>query len=103
MKAQVAAANTQAASPFVEELQKAGLVVADDWDALPAAVRIELEKHGDQGRLLARLVEEELLTQYQANMISAGKMADLLLGNYRILDRLGAGDMAVVFRAEHLK
>jgi serine/threonine protein kinase/CheY-like chemotaxis protein len=103
MKSRVADAKTASASPLVEELHKAGLIVGEDWDALPTAVRIELEKHGDRGRLLARLVEEDLLTQYQANMIGAGKMRDLVLGDYRILDRIGAGDMAVVFRAEHLK
>jgi serine/threonine protein kinase/DNA-binding NarL/FixJ family response regulator len=103
MSSPVADSKTEQATPLLEELQEAGLLVVDDWQALPPAVRSELEKQEDRGRLLARLVEEELLTPYQADTIGAGRIADLLLGNYRILDRLGSGDMAVVYRAERLK
>jgi CheY-like chemotaxis protein len=99
----VADAKAEQPTPLLEELQEAGLLVVDDWKALPPAVRSELEKQEDRDRLLARLVEEELLTQYQADTIGAGRMAELLLGNYRVLDRLGSGDTAVVYRAERLK
>ena len=43
-----------------------------------------------------------LLTAYQARLIDAGWAAGLLLGNYRILDHLGRGGMAVVYLAEHI-
>jgi response regulator RpfG family c-di-GMP phosphodiesterase len=48
------------------------------------------------------LVERGLLTDYQAGRIEAGTTFGLVMGNYRILDRLGAGGMGVVFRAEHI-
>src|SRR5207247_5220008 len=35
--------------------------------------------------------------------ISAVTTFGLILGNYRVLDRLGAGGMGVVFRAEHIQ
>ena len=48
-------------------------------------------------------MENALLTEYQAARIDAGKTLGLILGNYRVLDRLGAGGMGVVFKAEHLR
>jgi response regulator RpfG family c-di-GMP phosphodiesterase len=43
-----------------------------------------------------------LLTDYQVDRVLAGTTHGLVLGNYRVLDRLGAGGMGVVFLAEHL-
>src|SRR5439155_6716906 len=37
----------------------------------------------------------------QAARVRAGTTFGLILGNYRVLERLGAGGMAVVFKAEH--
>jgi CheY-like chemotaxis protein/RIO-like serine/threonine protein kinase len=98
-----AKADKEALGPLLEQLQQIGLIMREDWQALRAPVRIELAKHTSRDRLLARLVEEKLLTSFQADMIGAGKMHGLVLGNYRALERLGVGDMAVVFRAEHIK
>jgi hypothetical protein len=48
------------------------------------------------------LVAEKLLTQYQFDRFLAGRIHGLVLGNHRVLDRLGAGGMGVVFLAEHI-
>src|SRR5262245_27838734 len=45
------------------------------------------------------LVTAGLLTDYQLDRIIAGTTHGLLLGNYRVLDRLGSGSMGVVFLA----
>jgi serine/threonine protein kinase len=47
------------------------------------------------------LVEQGFLTQYQQNRILAGTTYGLVLGQYRVLDRLGAGGMGIVFLGEH--
>ena len=53
--------------------------------------------------LLAQvLCQDGLLTNYQIERVLAGTTHGLVLGNYRVLDRLGAGAMGVVFLGEHV-
>jgi serine/threonine protein kinase len=48
------------------------------------------------------LVASGSLTRYQLDRVLAGSTHGLVLGNHRVLDKLGCGGMGVVFRAEHL-
>jgi len=48
------------------------------------------------------LVAAGLLTKYQVERVLAGAAHGLVLGNYRVLDRLGDGSVGVVFLAEHV-
>jgi response regulator RpfG family c-di-GMP phosphodiesterase len=75
----------------------------------PVALRMFLAGLGDTAIALTsaeavgeRLVRTELLTPYQLERIQAGNTHGLVLGNYRVIDRLGAGSLAVVFLAEHM-
>jgi len=54
------------------------------------AKRDQLQQAFEARGLLELLVGENLLTKYQATRIRAGKSFGLILGNYRILDRIGA-------------
>ncbi|MBI3410549.1 MAG: protein kinase [Planctomycetes bacterium] len=92
-----------AAQRLLQQLQKSSLIRGQDWDGLTAADWADLKSHTTEKDLLAGLVERKLLTRYQAARIAAGKTFGLILGNYRVLDRLGAGAMGVVFKAEHLR
>ena len=54
------------------------------------------------GEQLARaLVKQKKLTAYQAKKVYQGQEATLLLGNYRIEDKIGQGGMGVVLKAVH--
>jgi putative two-component system response regulator len=88
---------------LLNDLLASSLILGEDWDQLPTAVREELQGCQDTQLLLARLVDCNLLTEYQAARVEAGTTFGLILGNYRVLDRLGVGGMGVVFRAEHIR
>lgn len=51
--------------------------------------------------LLRALVDESLLTRFQARQIWNGKAQALVLGNYLIIDRIGKGGMGTVYKARH--
>jgi eukaryotic-like serine/threonine-protein kinase len=52
--------------------------------------------------LFGRLAGDGLLTPFQARQLAAGRWRGLVLRNYKLLARLGAGGMGQVFLGEHL-
>lgn len=88
---------------LLDDLISSSMVLAEDLDAVSLERRNALGNFDEKDALLTELVELGLITEYQSGRISAGTTFGLILGNYRVLDRLGAGGMGVVFRAEHIR
>jgi response regulator RpfG family c-di-GMP phosphodiesterase/serine/threonine protein kinase len=88
---------------FLDELLNSSIVLPEDFQGLPLTHQEGLVECKDKDAVLTMLVERKLMTEYQAARVRAGTIYGLVLGNYRVLDRLGAGAMAVVFKGEHIE
>jgi response regulator RpfG family c-di-GMP phosphodiesterase/serine/threonine protein kinase len=86
----------------IDELLHCNLVLPAEWHGLEEAQRDSVLAAHDQNDLIDRLEQRGLLTQYQSARVKAGTVYGLVLGNYRVLDRVGAGGMGIVFKAEHV-
>jgi len=81
---------------FVQCLAESGLF--DIADLLPDSAQIAAI---DSATAAQKLIEAGKLTEFQADAVLSRRPADLKIGNYEILDRLGAGAMGTVFKARH--
>jgi serine/threonine protein kinase len=89
----------QTPQEFVSAVRNRRLVDAAQLKGFVAAVRGQPALTAR--RLADRAVAAGLLTRFQADELIAGRGEGLLLGDYRLLDRLGEGWSGGVFLAEH--
>jgi len=59
------------------------------------------ENVGSLPHFLRWLVTQKYVTEYQANLLHKGHADDFFLGPYKVLDRIGRGRMAGVYKAAH--
>ncbi|HEX4149487.1 MAG TPA: protein kinase, partial [Pirellulales bacterium] len=84
---------------FIDALSQVGLLSPADIETLKAASVDKLDVDADP--LARELVEQGRLSRYQAAALYQGQAEALMLGNYLVIDKLGAGGMGQVFRAQH--
>src|SRR5208283_1496169 len=83
---------------FVWDLRRSNLI---DRGQLDQVVSEFLRKHprAEPPALAEALVNQRILTQFQAERILQGKTQGLVLGPYTLLDSIGTGSMGTVYKA----
>jgi serine/threonine protein kinase len=83
-------------------LIRSRLLPLDDVKALFARWQDEAkEGAGNLVRFMAWMVSNKFVTEYQATLLARGHADGFFLNEYKILDRLGKGRMAGVYKAQH--
>ena len=87
---------------FGKALVTSGLMTADEvkalWAALPAG-----ERPKDGPAFAALLVKRGQLNEFQSKELLSGSGTPLVLNQYVLLSKIGAGGMGQVFKAQHRK
>ncbi len=82
---------------LVKQLEDSGIVAAGKLkEFIPPKAA---PKDGEE--LLRELYKQNLLTKFQAQQFAQDRGESLILGNYTLLDKIGAGGMGQVFKAQH--
>jgi len=85
---------------FIENLTASGLFSAAELASFQESLPPQKRPKDAQG-LARELILAGKLTRYQATMVYQGRTKGLVLGNYTVLDRIGAGGMGQVLKARH--
>jgi len=84
-----------------ELLGRSRLLAAADVQQLEQRWRKEARVPADLGEFSRWLAANQYATDFQVNMLLRGHVARLFLGPYKLLDRLGRGSQATIYKAVH--
>ena len=87
---------------FLDHLLKLQLLSASFSESFMRHSGAQIADIENEEQLGRALVQAGLLTDYQLDRVLVGTTHGLVLGNHRVLNRLGSGSMGVIFLAEHM-
>lgn len=85
----------ESAEKILKELTDVGLLSPEEVTKYDSDVASGSEK------LMERLVEDQVVTEYQAKKFLAGQASDIAFGDYLVIRELGQGGMGTVLLAKH--
>ncbi len=83
---------------FVWDIRRSHLMSAEAVEEAVGAF-LKQQPEGEPPALAQYMVQEHLLTPFQAERLLQGKSQDLVLGPYTLLEAVGTGSMGTVYRA----
>jgi response regulator RpfG family c-di-GMP phosphodiesterase len=93
---------TSQATQWLNQLVKCGILSGDSAQSFLQFHGERLAEFNSNEKVGRALITAGLLTEFQLQRILAGQTHGMVLGNYRVLDKLGGGSVGVVYVAEHM-
>jgi serine/threonine protein kinase len=95
-------ANVTSVRDYCTLLRKSKLLSTEDIETFYRQWRDETRGTDDQvDRFRKFLIAQRVVTEWQAALIQRGRAEGFFLGGYKILDRIGKGQMGGVYKAVH--
>ena len=90
------------AASFLAGVKQSGLIDADRVDSILADLVQAGVNDNDSCAIASAMVDRKILTEWQSEKLLQGRHKGFILGRYRLLSLLGAGEMSAVYLAEHI-
>ncbi len=86
---------------FLDHLRVSSLIGEPHLDRYLDELRQAPNFPSEPKFLAGRLVNDGLLTSFQAEQLLEGRYKNFIVGNYKLLEPVGSGGMSVIFLCEH--